>query len=115
MLTCPLTPSTEGLIGAAELAAMKPTASLINCARGPVVHEDALVAALADGAIAAAALDVTAEEPLPSSSPLWDIDNLIITSHTGGETSLYEQRLVAIIAENVRRWQRGEDFIHRVV
>ena len=72
-LTCPLTPQTERLIDAAALAAAKPGAHLINVARGRVVDEPALVQALQEGRLAAAALDVTWEEPLPAASPLWSL------------------------------------------
>jgi phosphoglycerate dehydrogenase-like enzyme len=77
--------------------------------------EAELAAALQAGEIAGAALDVTIDEPLDSESPLWDMANVLVTPHTGGETSLYESRLVDIIVENLRRWERGEPFIHRVV
>jgi D-2-hydroxyacid dehydrogenase (NADP+) len=115
VLSCPLQPETTGLIGTAELRRMKPSAYLVNVARGPVVVEDELIAALRAGEIAGAALDVTVEEPLQADSPLWEMPNVLITPHTGGETSLYEKRLVDIMVENLRRWERGEPFIHRVV
>jgi phosphoglycerate dehydrogenase-like enzyme len=115
VLSCPLQPETTGLIGTAALRRMKPSAYLINVARGQVVVEDELIAALRAGEIAGAALDVTAEEPLQADSPLWEMPNVLITPHTGGETSLYEQRLVDIMVENVRRWERGEPFIHQIV
>ena len=78
-LTCPLTPQTQGLIGAQALAAMKPSAMLVNVARGRVVDEAALVEALAGRRIAAAGIDCTVEEPLPAASPLWALDNALIT------------------------------------
>ncbi len=84
ILAVPATPETDGMIGAAELAAMKPTATLINIARGSVVDQDALVAALDDQQIAAAFLDVTTPEPLPSDDPLWSLDNAHITMHLSG-------------------------------
>lgn len=115
VLSCPLQPETTGLIGTAALRRMKPSAYLINVARGQVVVEDELIAALRAGEIAGAALDVTVAEPLQADSPLWEMPNVLITPHTGGETSLYEQRLVDIMVENVRRWERGEPFIHQVV
>ena len=94
---------------------MRRTSYLINVARGPVVVEAELVSALREGEIAGAALDVAVSEPLEPGSPLWDMPNVLITPHTGGETSLYERRLVDIIVENVRHWERGEPFIHQVV
>jgi phosphoglycerate dehydrogenase-like enzyme len=115
VLCCPLRPETTNLIGAAECKRMRASAYLINVARGPVVVEAELIAALQAGEIAGAALDVTIDEPLGADSPLWDMPNVLITPHTGGETSLYEKRLVDIIVENVCRWERGEAFIHRIV
>ena len=114
-LTCPLTPETEGLINAARLKAMKPSAHLINCARGKVVDEDALVAALQAGTIAAAGLDVTREEPLPDTSPLWAMENVLITPHTGGETAAYERRVVDLLVDNMARLSRGEPLVNGVV
>lgn len=107
-LTCPLTPETEGLIDAAALAAMKPTAHLINVARGRVVDETALIEALRQRRIAAAGLDVTHEEPLPATSPLWAMPQVLITPHTAGETQRYEDRVIDILLENLERLWRGE-------
>ncbi len=115
VLCCPLRPETTNLIGAAELKRMRRSSYLINVARGPVVVEAELISALRGGEIAGAALDVAISEPLGPDSPLWDMPNVLLTPHTGGETSLYEKRLVDIIVENVRRWERGEPFIHQVV
>jgi D-2-hydroxyacid dehydrogenase (NADP+) len=108
VLTCPLTPETQGLINAAALARMKPSAHLINVARGAVVDEPALIAALQAGRVAAAALDVTVEEPLPASSPLWAMENLIITPHSAGETGQYEVNVIDLLEENLARLWRGE-------
>jgi D-2-hydroxyacid dehydrogenase (NADP+) len=107
-LTCPLTPQTEKLIDAAALAAMKPSAYLINVARGRVVDEPALIAALEAKRIAGAALDCTVEEPLPETSPLWGFDNVLITPHTAGETRRYEDNVLDILLENLERLWRGE-------
>ena len=107
-LTCPLTPETENLIDAAALAAMKPTALLINVARGRVVDEAALIEALQQRRIAAAGLDVTREEPLSASSPLWTMANVLITPHTAGETQRYEDAVIDILLENLHRLWRGE-------
>jgi phosphoglycerate dehydrogenase-like enzyme len=107
-LTCPLTPQTEKLIGASALAAMKPSAYLVNVARGRVVDEPALVAALQAGRIAGAGLDCTVEEPLPDASPLWGLDNVLITPHTAGETRRYEDNVLDILLENLERLWRGE-------
>ena len=108
-LTCPLTPQTENLIDAAALARMKPGAYLINVARGRCVNETALVDALARGVIAGAGIDTTWEEPLAADSALWDLENAMITPHTAGETRKYEDNVMDILIENVRRLQRGED------
>jgi phosphoglycerate dehydrogenase-like enzyme len=108
VLACPLTEETRGLFGAAALAAMKPTAHLVNVARGRVVDESALIATLQEGRIAGAALDVTAEEPLPEASPLWAMPNVLITPHTGGETHRYEDNVLDFMMENISRLQRGE-------
>lgn len=116
VLTCPLTPETTGLIGAEELARMKPTAHVINVARGAVVDEPALIAALAAGRIAGAALDVTVEEPLPAASPLWTMANVLITPHSAGETQRYEAELMSLLLENLERQWRGEaDLRNQVV
>lgn len=115
VLTCPLTAETEGLINAARLTAMKPTATLVNCARGKVVDEDALVAALRAGTIAAAGLDVTREEPLPEASPLWTMPNVLITPHTGGETASYERRVVDLLLANLDRIEKGEPLVNGIV
>jgi phosphoglycerate dehydrogenase-like enzyme len=107
-LTCPLTPETERLIGAQALAAMKPSAILVNVARGRVVDEPALAEALAAGRIAAAGIDCTVDEPLPAASPLWALDNALITPHTAGETRRYEDNVIDLLVENLDRIWRGE-------
>jgi D-2-hydroxyacid dehydrogenase (NADP+) len=115
-LTCPLTPETEGLIGAAALARMKRSAFLVNVARGRCVEEAALIEALAARRIAGAGLDVTAEEPLPPSSPLWAMDNVLITPHTAGETCRYEDNVLDLLEANLERLWRGEDgLVNQVV
>ena len=107
-LTCPLTPRTTNLIDAKALALMKPTAHLINVARGRVVDEDALIRALQEKRIAAAGLDVTREEPLPAASPLWAMPNVLITPHTAGETQRYEDGVIDLLLANLDRLWRGE-------
>jgi phosphoglycerate dehydrogenase-like enzyme len=107
-LTCPLTPETTGLINAEALAAMKPSAFLINVARGRVVDEDAVAAALQDGHIAGAGIDVIYEEPLADDSPLWRLANVLITPHTAGETRRYEDNVLDIMMDNLERLWRGE-------
>jgi len=108
VLSCPLTPRTEGLIDAAALAAMRPSAYLINVARGACVDESALITALRRDTIAGAALDTVASEPLVAGSPLWAMENVIITPHTGGETRCYEDNVLDILLENLDRLVRGE-------
>ena len=108
VLTCALTPQTEKLIDAAAFARMKPSAYLINVARGRVVDEPALVEALQSGRIAGAGIDVTVEEPLPPGSPLWGIETALITPHTGGETQRYEDNVIDLLMENLGRLWRGE-------
>ncbi len=107
-LTCPLTPETENLIDANALAAMKPSACLVNVARGKVVNEPALVEALDQKRIAGAALDCVWEEPLPATSGLWTVPNVLITPHTAGETRRYEDNVIDLLLENLERLWRGE-------
>jgi D-2-hydroxyacid dehydrogenase (NADP+) len=95
-LTCPLTPETEGLIGREQLEVMKSSSFLINVARGRVVDESALISALEQGTIAGAALDCFREEPLPPSSPLWRMTDVIMTPHSAGETQRYESNIIVI-------------------
>ena len=113
-LCCPLNADTTNLIGAAELQRMRSSAYLVNVSRGQVVAEAELITALQRGDIAGAALDLTIDEPLGPDSPLWELPNVLITPHTGGETSRYEARLVDIIVDNVRRWERDEPFRHQI-
>lgn len=107
-LTCNLNPSTENIIDAKALAAMKPSAYLINVARGKVVHEPSLIEALQAGTIAGAALDCAWEEPLPTASPLWSAPNVFITPHAAGETQKYEDNVIDLLLENLARLSRGE-------
>lgn len=107
-LTCPLTPETEGLIGAKALSAMKPSAVLVNVARGKVCDEPALIEALQAKRIAGAALDCVAEEPLPAASPLWAMPHVLITPHTAGETQRYEDNVVDVLLDNLGRLWAGQ-------
>jgi phosphoglycerate dehydrogenase-like enzyme len=109
VLACPLTQETENLVDAAAFRRMKPSAYLVNVARGRVVDETALVAALMAGQIAGAGLDVTAEEPLAPGSPLWGSDAVLITPHTAGETRRYEDNVIEILLDNLLRLRRGEE------
>ena len=104
----PQTPETVGLIGAAELAQMKPTAYLVNVSRGVVVKLDALVEALETRRIAGAALDVYETEPLPVSHPLWRMDNVILTPHVAADNPHVPQRRIDTLRHNLRRYLNGE-------
>lgn len=115
VLCCPLTPETENLVDAAALARLKPSAHLVNVARGRVVDEGALIAALAANRIAGAGLDVTADEPLAAHSPLWGMAQVLITPHTAGETRRYEDNVIAILRDNLERLARGEALLHNQV
>lgn len=108
VLIVPLTRETQGLVGEPELRAMKPTAYLINVGRGAVIREPALIRALREGWIAGAGLDVFEEEPLPPDSPLWEMENVVITGHYAGSTPMYDQRGMAIFIENLRRYRAGQ-------
>jgi len=114
VLIVPLTPETRGLIGAAEIQAMRPGAVLINLARGPVVDEQALVAALRSGHLAGAALDVFTEEPLPTDSPFWDMPNVLVTPHSMSTVPEENQRLVDLFCDNLRRYLAGEYLLNVV-
>ena len=107
VLTIPLSPATRGMIGAEELRAMRPSAYLINIGRGGTVDEAALVEALQEERIAGAGLDVFAEEPLPRTSPLWTMQNVVITAHYAGSTPRYNERAMAIFLDNLRRYRAG--------
>jgi phosphoglycerate dehydrogenase-like enzyme len=110
----PLTPSSRGLIGQAEIAAMAPTARLVNLARGGVIDEDALIEALAEGRIAGAALDVFRDEPLDRASPLWGMPNVIVSPHMSGDLHGYPEALARQFLDNLDRWVSGRP-LHNVV
>ncbi|WP_173568740.1 NAD(P)-dependent oxidoreductase [Acetobacter conturbans] len=114
VLACPATPETTGLINAEILQRMKPSASVINVARGSVVVEDHLIAALHEKRIAAAALDTFQQEPLPSASPLWKMGNVVITPHGAGDTTAYETRVADILHQNIHRLTAGSPLINQI-
>ncbi|WP_101296998.1 D-2-hydroxyacid dehydrogenase [Halegenticoccus soli] len=117
VLACPLSETTEGLVGAAELDTLEPHAVLVNVGRGPIVDTDALVSALQGNSIGGAALDVTDPEPLPPGHPLWDLDNAFVTPHSSGHTPKYYARLADILARNwgqIRETGRYEDLENQV-
>jgi len=100
----PLTPATRGLLDSRAFAHMQRGAILINTSRGGVMDEDALRAALTDGTLAAAYLDVFATEPLPSASPLWETPNLVLTPHISDTVTDYQERFADFFADNLQRW-----------
>jgi phosphoglycerate dehydrogenase-like enzyme len=114
VLTVPYTSATHHLIDRRALRVMKPTAVLINVARGSVVDEAALIHALREGWIAGAALDVFEQEPLADDSPLWAMDNVIISPHVAGFSPHYDDRATALFAENLRRYLAGEPLLNQV-
>lgn len=114
-LTVPLNDATEGLLGAEELDAMREDAYLVNVARGGVVDQSALVDALESGSIAGAGLDVFEEEPLPETSPLWEMENVVVTPHAAAATVDYVDRIAALVRENLRRREVGESLTNLVV
>lgn len=107
VITVPKTPATENLIGADEISALKPTAFLVDVSRGGIVDHAALIAALKEHKIAGAALDVFPEEPLPATSPLWKLPNVLLTPHISGNTLHYHERAMALFAENLRRYTQS--------
>ena len=107
-ITCPLTPVSKGMFDGAAFARMRRHAVLINVSRGEVMELAALIAALRDGAIAAAGLDVTPIEPLPPDNPLWTMDNVILTFHTAGASPSRGDRIVERFRRNLARFQAGE-------
>jgi phosphoglycerate dehydrogenase-like enzyme len=113
VVVTPLTAETRGMVGAEELAAMKPTAFLINMARGGVVDQNALQSVLQERKIAGAALDVFAEEPLPSNSPFWKMPNVIVTPHIAGMSMHYNLRAIDLFSENLKRYLTGAPLLNR--
>jgi phosphoglycerate dehydrogenase-like enzyme len=114
VLALPLTKETEGMIGEKELRGMKPTAFLINVARGAIVDERALIRALEEKWIAGAGLDVFTREPLPPESPFYAMPNVIFSPHISGDIPDYESRAAEVFCENLRRYLEDEPFLHEV-
>ncbi|GAA2697188.1 D-2-hydroxyacid dehydrogenase [Nonomuraea recticatena] len=114
VLTVPHTEQTHHLIDEAAFAAMRPGTTLINAARGGVVDETALLAALRSGRVGFAALDVFAEEPLPASSPFWRESNVLITPHVAGFAPGYRDQVRALFTENLRRFVDGRPLLNLV-
>ncbi len=114
VVATPLTPETRGLIGEKELRAMKPSAFIINIARGGIIDEKALIRALEEKWIAGAGLDVVDTEPLPPDSPLWDYDNVILSPHVAGGMEDYMARATNIFCENLKRYLGGKKLLNVV-
>ena len=108
VVSVPATPETRHIIGADELRQMRRNAFLINISRGSTVDEPALIAALRDGIIAGAGLDVFETEPLPGDSPLWRLPNVIISPHVAGDTDQYSRRFTDLFLDNLARYRSGE-------
>jgi phosphoglycerate dehydrogenase-like enzyme len=114
VIAAPHTPETRRLIGRPELDRVKRGAMLVNIARGKLLDDEAVVEALRDGRLGGAALDVFTREPLEPTSPYWDLPNVIVTPHTSGAMQDYWTPLVALFAENLRRYERGEPLLNVV-
>jgi phosphoglycerate dehydrogenase-like enzyme len=114
VLAAPETPETHHMISAKQLAAMKPTAFLINVARGSLVDEAAMIDALQRRAIAGAALDVADREPLPPESPLWTLENVFITPHVSSVSEFLWDRQTGLLLDNLERWFSGRELRNRV-
>jgi D-3-phosphoglycerate dehydrogenase len=114
ILALPLNASTTGLIDARKLARLKPGAVLVNVARGPVIVEQDLVAALRSGQVGAAGLDVTEVEPLPATSSLWDLPNVLITPHVGAQSATRYDDVTDFFCENLRRFLAGQALLQVV-
>jgi len=112
VLITPHTPETEGLIGAEQLALMPQGAVLINIGRGAIVDETARVEALTPGHLGGAGLDVFAEEPLPNTSPLWDLPNVLVSPHSGSTSDRENGRITDLFCENLKRFLDGEPLIN---
>jgi phosphoglycerate dehydrogenase-like enzyme len=108
VLLTPYTPATRGMVDARVLSAMKPSSCLVNLARGGVVDEEALIAALIEGRIAGAALDVFAAEPLPPEHAFWGMPNVIVTPHLGGFFEGYPRYALPVVEENLRKFLAGD-------
>jgi phosphoglycerate dehydrogenase-like enzyme len=114
VVAAPLTAATRGAVSREVLARMKPTAWVMNIARGPIIDEAALIDALREGRLGGAALDTFVQEPLPASSPLWSLPNVIITPHTSNSSPRVRERTLALFMENLRRYKAGEPLLNRV-
>lgn len=114
VVTVDLNAQTRHLLGAAQFAAMKPGALLVNIARGAVIDEAALTEALAAGRLGGVGLDIFEREPLPEDSPLWDMEEAILTPHSAGTGDGVHGRMVALLCENLRRFQMGQPLLNGI-
>lgn len=114
LIATPLTDATRNLIGEKELRAMKPTAYLVNIARGGIINEPALIRALKENWIAGAGLDVFEHEPLSAESELWHLENALIAPHISSATPHYDDRATDLFCENLRRYLRGDELLNLV-
>jgi phosphoglycerate dehydrogenase-like enzyme len=114
VVTAPLTPETHHMVNAEVIANMKPSAFIVNIARGALIDEEALITALKQKKIGGAGLDVFEQEPLPKDSPLWALDNVILTPHVSGNNTRYHDRAVALFAENLRRYVDNQTLLNRL-
>lgn len=114
LCSLPLTEETHHLVDYKRFCAMKPTAFFVNVGRGPVVKEKDLIQALQEGRIGGAGLDVFETEPLPQDSPLWQMDNVVVTPHCAGHSERNGRRSLAILVENLRRLRSGESLMNVV-
>lgn len=114
VICLPMTAETKGLFSAEAIASMKPGSHFYNIGRGGIVDQDALMESLRSGHLGGAGLDVTTPEPLPKESPLWDMPNVIITSHTSGSTPKYGERALGLFADNIERLRDGREPVNVV-
>jgi phosphoglycerate dehydrogenase-like enzyme len=114
VVSLPLTPDTRHFLGKREFDAMKPGAYLVNVGRGPIIDQDAMIAALKDGRLSGAGLDVTDPEPLNPESELWDMENVILTPHSSGARKTYYDVGCELFAENLRRFINGQELINQI-
>jgi phosphoglycerate dehydrogenase-like enzyme len=110
----PLTPETRGMLAEKEFRSLKPSAYFVNVARGPIVDEEALAKALREGWIAGAGLDVFTVEPLPPSSPLWELPNIVIYPHIAGEREDYHQLAIELFGKNLHRYLAGRELFNLI-
>ena len=114
VMSLPLTDATRGIVGAGTFAALPDSAVLVNVGRGETVDQGALVAALRAGRLGGAGLDVFEDEPLPPDSPLWAMDNVVVTPHVAGQAPHYADRALAIFLDNLGRYRRGQALVNAV-